>query len=1712
MGGTKRALLIAAAGADLDFVVDDVERIKDALLGSGWNESDVTVLDTPENTTQRAINKALVDLFGQCEDDDFALVYFSGHGVRIKDVDHLVPGDAKPDDLTWALIAVEPDTLLESLRTRATVVMFLDACRDARETEPPALRRQWQGSWDNVALVRPCAAGQQAWGTQEEGSFMGRALAEALARRSSPRTVGEVIAYVRKRTAELARAAEGCPEQQEVREAWLSGTSEPPDKTHTDWPVCLGGIGEDRWEQAVSASKLWDRIPERTAVDTTGLKSGLNGLIGEVRKIKRNADGEDRAGADPWEDVRFPERVLERLNDLIPPSPQGELSPLEVVALLATPFVREAAVACGRRALAELRREEQRSEGRLPGDKGHMWQDMTDVRAAYQQIDDKRRHLEEMGQRDEAEAAEQWLWHRLIADWDQLWRPAQAQGWQGQDGERRYPVCGLDSLSRIIERLWDIAALATGTGPQQRPRHQKRLRAALLQVTALMRARPGPKAPDDKDWDAGLGEFLGIGGAKAWRPRPLAALLHVAELLAIDSRLLDGIVVDHLGVDHDRVRPEDVVAQVEPTQAEFQPVEDHGRTTRDRGPRAADWTLDAECANPALYLALERQADAVLTAARTLTRTVQDPDLLPRLPRHMNTDRLDPTDGSYDAPPPRFQLAEDGVKPLIMGTQLYGDHRLALRELYQNAVDACRRRHARQRYAAALGLNGLQPSDVRELGDYTVKFVLAREEKTDRIYVECEDDGIGMTDEELRDLFARAGRRHQQSPIRVREMRRWRRAGIEPELNSRFGIGVFSYFMLADKIQVSTRPADETGVGQHSGGHQVNVVTDSGIMHMNRFGGPVSGTRVRLYLRPEYSQDPPSIVQFLQQHVWVSPVRVTVTEELHGTPADELPPDTLRPHPTARRSRTEAPNVWWVPGEGALLVDGIFVSGAERPHGYVVNLQHRHRPELTADRNRLEKYEREVLYDDLAKAARALVEWDPLPLTWLWELVRDDAKTAEIVLGRLLTADTRVHVTTWHGDSDMPGDTTVPLTSIGCLPFDESYHSSMPRNTRHGAFFLYWRRQLVETDNHESRDPAATLRWPEGFPQHQAVDAALFHALTDERVHDPVEALLVTAAQSEHSLRGLLRALRRFAVAGLHLPDTEDIRRLDTLDAGQSMSLASKLYAEYLKHGLDRPLDTDPDDPPVHSALLYTAGSELTPLGRVTEVAQQLRLMDPRVPEPPDPGDLATRFPTQQELAVLQGDPSQGASDIPATVTPLVASYFADASRTRTQIVETAGRYERYGYRVSGEFDAPPVSGADLQSLGLDSGFVIVQGRFDIIGLISLSAARGHPSIGHTVDEFRAALDRLDGYARLPQSLLSIKAPDWWRRLRRVDVASGERLGVLSLLRALVGADAPPSIEDEVRAITALAEAGVVSERASNAVKTWWATSRDHRPIYLLHDGRQGLLGGPYLSRPWIPVATSDDVEGAFLVYMAANNNFTLGRTARILIDEARPYGIEVPHVPLSAEKLSPGSAEITALFYERAVKWRDTISPSDIAQYARRLGLDLATAAAELKKYEPLGCPTIPSPGTPVEQREPTDHPKHRLADDLLGHEPLRGGTVTPLGLVVTAVRLDLGLLDTYRVLARYKDYGLALDCPEPAPDPHSPDWRDVVILSRRLTGREPALSGEVTDDDVELRSEETDLGVPEVRRRLALHAPLFGFHLASATEESTGSTHVGA
>ena len=146
-----------------------------------------------------------------------------------------------------------------------------------------------------------------------------------------------------------------------------------------------------------------------------------------------------------------------------------------------------------------------------------------------------------------------------------------------------------------------------------------------------------------------------------------------------------------------------------------------------------------------------------------------------------------------------WRVAARGFKPVsiqfefnrnrmfeILGDDIYqGDSYVFLRELLQNSIDAIRmRREILKRKEIEPKNLGVIYVDVkhRENGDATVTW---------------RDDGIGMNEYIVRSYLAVAGNSYYRSADFERE-------GLKMDPISRFGIGILSCFMIADRIEIDT--------------------------------------------------------------------------------------------------------------------------------------------------------------------------------------------------------------------------------------------------------------------------------------------------------------------------------------------------------------------------------------------------------------------------------------------------------------------------------------------------------------------------------------------------------------------------------------------------------------------------------------------------------------------------------------------------------------------------------------------------------------------------------------------------------------------------------------------------------------------------------------------------------------------------------------------
>ncbi|MCM1439630.1 MAG: ATP-binding protein [Roseburia sp.] len=122
----------------------------------------------------------------------------------------------------------------------------------------------------------------------------------------------------------------------------------------------------------------------------------------------------------------------------------------------------------------------------------------------------------------------------------------------------------------------------------------------------------------------------------------------------------------------------------------------------------------------------------------------------------------------------KISIDEDGILNQLMSDKFYVSNDMAIRELLQNAIDACQ--------AKALACNGYVP--IINLSYYNNTLSI-------------KDNGIGMTPDIIENFFLKAGKSLYKSNAYRYSNSQFFHAG-------QFGLGVFSVFMLTSQINVKT--------------------------------------------------------------------------------------------------------------------------------------------------------------------------------------------------------------------------------------------------------------------------------------------------------------------------------------------------------------------------------------------------------------------------------------------------------------------------------------------------------------------------------------------------------------------------------------------------------------------------------------------------------------------------------------------------------------------------------------------------------------------------------------------------------------------------------------------------------------------------------------------------------------------------------------------
>lgn len=741
---------------------------------------------------------------------------------------------------------------------------------------------------------------------------------------------------------------------------------------------------EHEWVTAARDHPLWSYVS-----DSRGLAL-LRDTATAMAASAAAATGTHSGNDDPWRSRSFTERLAEWIDSLLLASSvrpeELELSAAEVFLLVTHPYLHA----------AFWQHNIDQSSTVNPTDLSEA-QNTSRTRRDYEIFlrGNPRLMRRAQGNKDRkaSNAIAWWLFHRWLVRQVKLYSPSAVEG--------------------LLDRL----AVPLG----KRSPREKRLIEDVLGARLIARLLRAPLLPGSQADAAASHRTVGAAEtAQRVRTDQLVELLRIAHLFAIDPIALPGVVVDHIGIGY-AVDPPGVHRTLE--RFRWEP---NGRT----------WLLSATCSHLAVELGLRQHVSALSTLLARIDIDAGDeerPALLRNLPLYVTADQVTPAeddDGrrAYEPTELRFRLADDRIQELLMGEELYGDPALAIRELYQNALDACRYRQARTEYLRATGT---------QLSSYngTIQFTQGTDEQGP--YLECRDNGIGMGERELRDVYSHAGMRFADLPEFIEERAKWSEYDIAMHPNSQFGVGVLSYFMLADDITVTTCRLTREGLpGEHL---RVEIAGPGSLFRIQRLERcPDAYTSVRLRLR---SPETVSCVDVLRRILWLAEVDVMAKDDTGARQTweadvlgDGAPLGAGDPHDSEAAREDDAvviptstPAVWWCNTNGAVLADGLW-AGQHR-FGAVVNLSGEHVPRLTVDRRRIIELEKDQVdrilsneIEDLLKAGDAVFCHE-----WLARVLNESAELADSIF----TKAVRMRFEPW-----LVAGREVDITKSGYFPED----------------------------------------------------------------------------------------------------------------------------------------------------------------------------------------------------------------------------------------------------------------------------------------------------------------------------------------------------------------------------------------------------------------------------------------------------------------------------------------------------------------------------------------------------------------------------------------------------------------------------------------------------------------------------------------------------
>ncbi|MGP8231251.1 MAG: molecular chaperone HtpG [Methylovirgula sp.] len=199
----------------------------------------------------------------------------------------------------------------------------------------------------------------------------------------------------------------------------------------------------------------------------------------------------------------------------------------------------------------------------------------------------------------------------------------------------------------------------------------------------------------------------------------------------------------------------------------------------------------------------------------------------------------------------------------LMVHSVYSERDIFLRELVSNGADACEK----LRYEALAN-----PALVGDDSNFLITVTLDKESKT----LTVADNGIGMSQEDLTQALGTIARSGTRAFLDRLNGEAKEDATASKDLIGQFGIGFYSAFMVADRIDVETRRAgsDEAFLWSSDGKGTFSIAP----LALDK--APAHGTRVILHLKEEAGEylEPSKVEHILREHSSAITVPIALVE------------------------------------------------------------------------------------------------------------------------------------------------------------------------------------------------------------------------------------------------------------------------------------------------------------------------------------------------------------------------------------------------------------------------------------------------------------------------------------------------------------------------------------------------------------------------------------------------------------------------------------------------------------------------------------------------------------------------------------------------------------------------------------------------------------------------------------------------------------------